>query len=210
LQVPAAGQYSLCWGHDPVDEGGANILVGSVVIAGPLTATYVCTLGIACRVTLNGVQLGPTNALSIATGSGCSPLNSTDEAAMSVTEGSSRFATWVGVVNPAEAAAAGRVYAFGTPVAGLVGSAYSLCWAFAPQAAADFVVPVDVNFTLHGPYAGSFGCTLGEPCTPVLAGVGLTNTSRVAVFTEQCGSGQIVFAEGLNNPSDIAHAFARR
>ena len=61
----------------------------------------------------------------------------------------------------------------GTPASGLPGKTYVACWSHNPLEDTDFLVTIDPEVELHGPFVSELECTLGVACSLELSGVEL-------------------------------------
>ena len=87
-------------------------------------------------------------------------------------------------------------YSFGTPVSGIAGSFYRLCWGHDPRGnIGEFRVELDTDAELIGPFTRNLNCTLGISCAVVVSGYRLAATNAIAVIENTtCGSADAVLA----------------
>jgi hypothetical protein len=118
------------------------------------------------------------------------------------------------------------VFAFGTPLLGVSGSFYKLCWAAEPRDLRDFKITIDSTGELVGPSVAAFGdsnapvfddvqrfdCTLGLSCSMTFNGYGPTSTNRILVLESgECGSADAVVASwGEADTQDVSGSIGSR
>jgi hypothetical protein len=97
-------------------------------------------------------------------------------------------------------------YNFGTPVAGLAGGFYVLCWGYDPVNMSDFNVEVDGAAVLAGPWIGDHRCTLGVECVSELSGYRMNSSNRFIVTAGYCGDANatMVPAFGTLEPASVS------
>merc|ERR1719506_2679780 len=92
----------------------------------------------------------------------------------------------------------GEMYDMGTPLVGVPGSYFKLCWGHAPTTGAleMYNIEIDANGDLAGPDVGDLlECTLGIQCEVDLTGYGLALTNGiVALSSGSCGDADAVVA----------------
>jgi hypothetical protein len=199
------GSYKLCWGHDPnVTEDYKFEVDGGAELVGPFTRDLDCTLGLQCAVVLTGYRLAASNAIVALYNSSCGDANAT---VMS--------ATWNrtaanAIAGTSETNGTNATFDLGTPVVGLAGNAYTLCWGHNPMNLSDFNVEVDPSADLDGPFVIDFQCMLGYPCAPVITGYGLATTNGMVVISHgECGENTATIANetfvGMVNTTGVGN-----
>ena len=136
--VPLVGRagpfYRACWAHDPVGLTDYKFEIDAAAeLIGPLVRDMECTLGLACSVLLSGYKLSATNKMAVVSDGACGDANATVA-----------NETW-GIANATNVSANDSMnssYSFGTPVVGVAGSFYILCWGYDPVTMSDFNVEV--------------------------------------------------------------------
>merc|ERR1719331_1733215 len=95
-------------------------------------------------------------------------------------------------------------YNFSTPVRGLPGLAYRLCWGWNPVNVSDYNVEIDPDAELVGPFIRDFDCTLGIHCAVNVSGYRLNESNAiVAISNGSCGDAGSLVAQ---DTWDIANA----
>jgi hypothetical protein len=97
-------------------------------------------------------------------------------------------------------------YSFGTPVVGVAGSFYILCWGYDPVTMSDFNVEVNGAAVLAGPWTSDHRCTLGVECVLDLSGYRINSSNRLIVTAGYCGDANatIVPAFGTLKPASVS------
>jgi hypothetical protein len=179
------GRHSLCWSHNLRPH---IVRIAGLVLVGPELLAVSCTLGLPCRVDLQGTDLSSRNVLIVA--SNCSHNVSIGYA----------FGV-AGTINQTSPTS----YDLGTMREETAVGDYTICWNF--NATATNNAPASTNVAL-GPLAlrGPFPdvqayCPLGVPCTVLIRGIGLAASNRL-VIAERCGTDEKLYANlsGLTNP----------
>jgi hypothetical protein len=129
------GDFALCWGH----AGNSVFKVGTFRIAGPFTRDVECTLTESCALELTGLDLASTNVVRILPSSSACGNN---VSGVSTFVGNvTGLSTFAGLNSTLSAAAAlpHTTYTLATELTGgTAGALYTVCFAYAPAAAADF------------------------------------------------------------------------
>ena len=100
-----------------------------------------CTLGLRCSINLTGYRMEPTNAIVAISSGDCG-----DADAVVANE------TWgIEYANRTHGNGSNASYALGTPLVGVAGAFYRLCWGHDPAVLADFNVEIDASAELAGP-----------------------------------------------------------
>ena len=150
--VAASVNGSACISGD-----GFPATAGSLRLYGPDAADYACEIGASCRVRVEGVGFGDTNAVRLAK----TICNEED-----VPDDVQAFAR---VEAPTQATVSN--FDLGVPVG--EPAVYLLCWHERPAHAEQFFVEVG-HLELKGPFQGQeFSCMLGEQCVLTILGVGM-------------------------------------
>ena len=91
------------------------------------------------------------------------------------------------------------VYALGTASAGVAMNNLVLCFAYS----SNYVFQISSAFQMSGPLVGNEDCTLTEPCSLQLSGVGLadTNKLRIIASSDNCGGAAVVGVTSINGLS---------
>ena len=77
----------------------------------------------------------------------------------------------------------------GTPVLGVAGSFYQLCWAHEYSSdLGDFKVQIDDAAELRGPYVANYSCIMGLSCTLIITGFGMEPTNEIVAVNGSCGN----------------------
>jgi hypothetical protein len=182
LGVPTSGvpgsQYILCWGHDPA--GGLDLLNvqldGDAELSGPDVADFACTLGEPCHFVVTGHDLHTTNRIIVLSTGNC---GDSAPAVASTTWGSTFGHAMIETTD----GIASATYDLGTPVVGVPGDTFKLCWAHDPSALSDFNVEIDADAELIGPNVGDLlECTLGQKCTVSLTGHKLRDSNGIVAI----------------------------
>jgi hypothetical protein len=177
--------YKLCWSH----EGGGihkfNVEIDDVVhLVGPGLLDAECTMGLACGMSITGHLLESSNSLLVIPGgSTCGSDNAAAIAQWDATDPTPavNYDSWGSV--PADTVAdddASATYDFGTPVEGVPGPIYKICWSHDSQAAVDHLVELGV-FTLNGPDVASFTCYIGGECVMNVTGYGFDSSNELVI-----------------------------
>jgi hypothetical protein len=197
----AGSFYRLCWGFDPVDITDFGVEIDSEAeLVGPFVREFECTLGLSCTVMLSGYRLSESNALVALTEGSCGDMNA-----------SYSSDSWT-IQQPASLLDGGgnTSYDFGTPVAGLTGSFYKLCWSHESTDLEDMRVEIDGKAELVGPFVREFECTLGLPCAVVVSGYRLARTNAiVAIHSPDVLEGQLHVAPAPPLCGDSSAVVAR-
>lgn len=207
----SAGDYLLCWAHNPKNRGDFNTAVGTLRVRGPSPQIRSCILGETCAITLTGQfdshpEEDPHNFEA-------SRLLIILPDARCMQAATSPDPPWVGLTNPTPRPRAqditfdSVVYRTGSPqydplngipIANQPTTTYQLCWAFTPPNGVprswqdeEYRVRVGL-FTMIGPTQGiQIACQLGSSCALQLKGVGLAATNYVVIISMYggvCGS----------------------
>jgi hypothetical protein len=190
----AGSFYRLCWGNSPVILSDYNIEVdASAQLSGPFVSELSCTLGVGCRLELTGYGLALSNSLVVVNGS-CEDRNS-------VVHSSFGSVTASAVGNGSVAS-----FDFGTPVAGVPGGFYQLCWshdlALGPQ-----TFQVDGDFGFVGPFVEDYECVIAsqDSCKARVNGFGLQAFNKIVMGwgAGTCDSGSLIPVSLFFNPVSV-------
>ena len=188
--VPGNG-YILCWGHDPASSLGLlNVqLDADAELSGPDVADFACTLGEPCQFQVTGHDLHTTNRIIVITSGNC---GDSEPVVASQTWGSAFGHAMSETID----GIASATYSLGTPVVGVPGDTYKLCWAHDPSVLSDFNVMIDSDAELIGPNVGDLlECTLGQQCAVSISGYNLADSNAiVAISSGACGDADAVVA----------------
>jgi hypothetical protein len=199
--------YKLCWAAvadstTPVEDYNVEIDYEFDII-GPELTPLACTLGVQCDIDVSGFGVGTANALVVISSGSCGGND------MVVANN-----TWT--VAPALSLSGMTAsFTFGTPVEGLPGNFYKLCWAANPRSACPldaaidgdmdaidaclplFNIELDGDAELAGPDVMSQApCTMGLDCIINVTGYNIGPGSSVIVIpsNESCGDPNVVMS----------------
>jgi hypothetical protein len=155
-----------------------------VILVGPNILDHECTMGLPCAIPVTGHLLEPGSSLLVIPGA--SACGSDSAAAIAQWDASDQtpavnYVDWDSVAAATSGSAASdQTYDFGTPVQGVPGPSYKICWSHDSLAAADHLVELGV-FTLNGPDTAEFTCIIGGQCTLNITGYGFEASNEVVI-----------------------------
>jgi hypothetical protein len=162
-----------------------NVEIDDVVaLVGPDTLDAECTMGLQCDIPVTGYNLDAGSSLLIIPGDGACGSNTA--AAISSWDATDatpavNYAAWDSVASSSVALdAASATYEFGTPVEGVAGNIYKICWSHDSLESDDHVVELGV-FTLNGPFTAEYTCYIGGQCDLRVTGYGLEATNELVI-----------------------------
>jgi hypothetical protein len=181
------GNYKMCWGHDPQSGNGVAdymVEVGTFTLNGPAMQDFVCPMTVPCVIYLTGTGFASTNKVKVlAAGTACS-------------NSAAAFSDYTGMTLDQTVTSSGGIfnrYNLGTEILGTASATpFVLCWAHD----SDYVFQISSNFLMPAPDRGDQQCTLTEPCSLQLTGVGLADSNGLMIVpsTGNCGSASASFS----------------
>ncbi|CAE8589557.1 unnamed protein product, partial [Polarella glacialis] len=215
----------LCWGYYPLlgydaDLNMSHVLAtedqypidaGVLLMLGPFSMDFECSLRFECTITISGIGLASTNKIYLIE----SALGRCGMTGVPVLD-----AEWSTITNPAaviqDSEGLYNTYKLGTAL-GKSGASHRICWAHNPpeeeddgtplsDPASHFSVEIDPDF-LWIRFTAIVDCVLGRICTITVYGSGIGPESQILLVTNtgSCGdaSAAAVTVVGLNNPQQV-------
>jgi hypothetical protein len=202
--------YKVCWAHNPASIADYKVEVdANAELVGPIDVELSCTMGRSCDIAVDGYGLQDTNRIVVISSGQCGDPNavvatdtwniaSPQRRLLSATPPTSRRLQQVETPGGQQESTPGilsdgsadSTYTFGTPVVGLPGDNYKLCWSPEGGGMDDFNVEIDDIVELVGPNTLDAECTMGLPCDISVTGFALDDSSSLLVIPggSACGS----------------------
>lgn len=141
-------------------------------------------MGLPCAISVTGYSLASTSSLLIIDGgSTCGDASAATIAAWDSTAQTPAvsYVDWTSVAASSVGAdAAEATYDFGTPVEGVPGPVYKICWSHESLDPAAHLVELGV-FTKNGPDTATFTCYIGSNCDLSITGYGFEADNELVI-----------------------------